>query len=526
MALDNVDANIPLQAGRNLPTFGPNMQQVAEMQKVAIAIQNAHQVQQAQNALKSLYADPKNYDPKTMQPTQDAWGALFRASPPAGMDLRNNLATLQQKAAVTQNQQNEASQGWIKRAATDVGKPALDEYNAALEEGVPPSVAMQRAQQKYTDGSKTLMDAGMPDVLKQQMSPTFDPIRIGKNLQTIQQQQQAEKLKSEGYVKTIEQGPGGPVEFWANPDPKKPPLSIGGTPLAQPPTGVPTTAGKELSPSKEIAVLDKDGNVISRMAAREDVKQAGKWVRSDNGAPVDIPTGGRIDVGQTANMVVLGGREATLLQRQLGAGIQSVKALKDIVSLPSDSSAGFFGGRGQAPGLLNAAKETLTNTVTSQDVQDYNALMPGVARSLAFIESQGLAPGQKFTDSFNAEMLKEGDTVKTKMLKLARQREIVDAGMETLLTNRRLGEEQRKAAQQVMDNLAEIVPWTPAQVIQLDRAKPGQTLRDMGVGGTGQQGKEVPVAANGIAKPQTPDEAKALPPGTQYMTPDGRIMVR
>jgi hypothetical protein len=260
MALDGVDPNIALQAGRNLPQPGPNWDQVQAMQRTAISLQQAQQVQDAQNALKTLYTNPKNFDPKTFQPTQEAWGQLFRMSPAAGMDLRNNLATLQQKQAVVANQQQEANSGWVKRGLDEVGKPALDEYNTAIAENVPPQVAIQRAQKVYTDNLKTLQDSGMPDVLKSQMSPTFDPIRIGKNLQTIQQQQEQEKLKTEGYTKTTQMTPDGPQEVYVNPDPKKPTLNMAGLPT--PATSRPVPPANEQKPVKAETTDGKTIDVI------------------------------------------------------------------------------------------------------------------------------------------------------------------------------------------------------------------------------------------------------------------------
>jgi hypothetical protein len=276
MALDGVDPNIALQAGRNLPQPGPNWDQVQAMQRTAISLQQAQQVQDAHNALKTLYTNPKNFDPKTFQPTQEAWGQLFRVSPAAGMDLRNNLATLQQKQAVIANQQQEANSGWVKRGLDEVGKPALDEYNSAISENVPPQVAIQRAQKVYTDNMKTLQDSGMPDVLKSQMSPTFDPIRIGKNLQTIQQQQAAENLKKEGYQPVVQASPTGqPQQVWAAPG--KPTLDMAGNQIT--PTGMPEV--KKGDEPDLYTVKDKDGNQVT---ARRAV--SGGFVNDETSKPI------------------------------------------------------------------------------------------------------------------------------------------------------------------------------------------------------------------------------------------------
>lgn len=544
MALEGVNANIPLQIGQQLPHYGPDYNALANMQRTQIAIQNAQLVQNEQNALRAAYGDSANIMPGTNQLRPEAINHLMTVSPQAGtkaLELNSNLA---QQQSLTNFRNSEVFQKWVTQAH-NMADEVYGGYKSEIDKGVDPKQALDNAQKRYTEGMGGLVDAGLPPNLRQMMSPVFDPTRI-EGRQQAKAAAEVAKARMMIPVKATEAAavqaataPGKHEERvdQANIDISKHQVTVkpdfgkaetvdGNTidvardhngqitdyftgESIDPKTIKPGSyrkegAGRELSPSKEIAVLDKDGNVVGRLAARESTTQAGNWLRSDNGQPVEIPPGGRIDVGQAANAVMLGGREGALLQRQLGAGIQAVKALRDVVALPSGSSAGIFAGRGQEKGLLNASKETLTNNLTSQEVQAYNALMPGMSRSLAFIDSQGLAPGQKFTESFNAEMLKEGDTVQTKMLKLARQREIVEAGMETLLTNPRLAPEQKKAAKQVMDDMEKAVPWTPSDVIRLMNAKPGQTLKDMG---------ETELKGQGGASnaPAPPKSAEGLP---------------
>src|SRR5580765_1463556 len=139
----------------------------------------------------------------------------------------------------------------------------------------------------------------------------------------------------------------------------------------------------------------------------------------------------------------LGGREGVQFGRVAPAATMAAEATKNIMELPSAASTGWFGGRVQGHSLMAAVKESLTNTVTSQEVQSYNVMLSGVARNLSTIETSGLAPNAGFTKSMESVILKEGDTELTKMRKMAEIRQIVEFGLEPALVNPRLPDVQK-----------------------------------------------------------------------------------
>ena len=228
--------------------------------------------------------------------------------------------------------------------------------------------------------------------------------------------------------------------------------------------------------SKEIAIVDKDGNTVDHVAARE---TSGGWVRSDNLEPIVVPPGGKVEVGQAANAVV-GSRENVLIQRALTAGKELTSELSNISKLPIDVTTGIFGGRKQGPSLFDATKEVLVNKVTSQDVQIYNDSVAGLQRELTGLISGGVYINQHTIDSFNQLMLKEGDTQLTKMHKLATIRQNTENALESVLTNPRLAQAQRKMAESQISEMKQAIPWTPSDVIRLWSAeRPTTTIKDV-----------------------------------------------
>jgi hypothetical protein len=173
---DQIPGNIlNLIAGQGRPAPGPDWNAVQNNQKMAIALQQAQQVQQAQNALKSLYAQPRNFDANTLRPTPEAMSSLMAASPAAGMDLQNNLAAIQQKKAQTDLANSEAMQGWMK-SMWEVGDNAAIAYNAAVQKGNPN--AQQIGQEEYSKGIEAQRAAGNPLATDPRVSPSFDIMRI------------------------------------------------------------------------------------------------------------------------------------------------------------------------------------------------------------------------------------------------------------------------------------------------------------------------------------------------------------
>lgn len=190
--MDTIDSSIPLQAGRNLPQFGPDYGAVVQMQRTAIAVQQAKQVQQSENALKMIYSNPNLFNKQTMEPTQDAYALLGRLAPETMLDVRNKMAAITNAKLRSQHMESEVTKDLLDRGM-QVGKEADDEYMAALAKGIPHPEAQRIGQEKYTKDLDAFRASGIPESVKSQFNPNFDHIRIQRNQMTVAQQLAAQQ---------------------------------------------------------------------------------------------------------------------------------------------------------------------------------------------------------------------------------------------------------------------------------------------------------------------------------------------
>lgn len=214
----------------------------------------------------------------------------------------------------------------------------------------------------------------------------------------------------------------------------------------------------------------------------------------------------------------ISGRESVYFNRVTQAGNAATAAAKNIMELPVVTDRGLFGGRQQGPGLLDATKEDLANTVTGQDAQSYNTMMAGVSRNLAAIEASGLAPNGSLSHSMDSLVIKPGDTQDTKLRKMAEMRQIVETGLSPNLANPRIPAEQKQLVQGIISQMQQAIPFTQHDITQMEvNQNPQMTIRDVmkqkGLGGnTSGTGQIVATKA----------QYDALPSGTVYTGKDGK----
>lgn len=225
------------------------------------------------------------------------------------------------------------------------------------------------------------------------------------------------------------------------------------------------------------------------------------------------------------------GRERMFAERVRVAGESMADALENIAEMPAGASMGVFG-VGASPGnsILASTKDTLRNAATSEAVQWYTAALAGANRALGVLEAAGLSPSGSTQQSFEALAWREGDPESTRLYKLAEMRQTVDNAMQTALTNPAISAEMKAQVADIQNRVARAVPYSPVDVLRLQSAPPGTTLQDI----VAQRGGAQPAAPAAPAAPaggepvrvSTVEEARALPPGTVFFTPDGRRKVR
>lgn len=230
------------------------------------------------------------------------------------------------------------------------------------------------------------------------------------------------------------------------------------------------------------------------------------------------------------------GRERMFAERVRVAGESMADALENISAMPVGASMGVFG-VGGSPGksILGSTKDTLRNAATSEAVQWYTAALAGANRALAVLEAAGLSPSGSTQQSFEALAWREGDPESTRLYKLAEMRQTVDNAMQTALTNPAISPDMRAQVAAIQQRVAAAVPFSPMDVLLLERSPSSMTLGDLikttsgakSAGAPAQPGAAPAAApASEPVRVTTIEEARALPPGTVFITPDGRRKVR
>ena len=186
---------------------------------------------------------------------------------------------------------------------------------------------------------------------------------------------------------------------------------------------------------------------------------------------------------QQKELNLSGGRESVQNNRILSAGNQVAAALKNIVDVPiSGASTGIFGERGHPTGLFGAGKETLANAMTTQEVNDYKIMATGIQRSLAAIESAGLAATGALSNQMESVLWREGWTNFSKLRALAETRQIVEKGLEVQLSNPRVPPETKELVRQVIKDAQTAVPFTHSDLTTLQaqqKIDPKITIADI-----------------------------------------------
>ena len=291
-----------------------------------------------------------------------------------------------------------------------------------------------------------------------------------------------------------------PVAASPQPQPSQAPSAFAG-PTRDPNTGI-ITGGGGIKPQDRfgapttLEVGDGKGGTRQVLAMQDRLSR--QWVTADqNQTPIDAT-----DARVIPPNMVGGGRSQVQMMRIVNAASELAPSLTNLARMPSTASTGFFGGRSQGGSLLDAGKETLTNTLTTQDVQGANVVMLGIARNLATLESAGSGNVSGFANQMQGNLLKEGDTFLTKAMKLAQMRQDAEQSVEATISSPNIGRKQIDVLNKALTQIRQAVPWTVPDVMDLQySANPQATLKDIagtkGLGGNRAQAGSAPRPANG-----------------------------
>lgn len=209
-----IDPNIPLQAGVNIPQYGPTPQQLLSLQQLQMKMEEARRQMGAQNALRDLFRDPQNLDPKTSMPTPNALNRIMAIDPNTGIELRGQMLKGQEQQARIGAVNSKIAETSIANI-NDLNGKALNAYDDALKSGMSTEQAKQTGQRIYTEGRSQFVQSGLiaPDMASR-IPMNFDPQNARAGALTYQQKQQADR---QGWEVTTDYPSGqAPVEYRYN----------------------------------------------------------------------------------------------------------------------------------------------------------------------------------------------------------------------------------------------------------------------------------------------------------------------
>jgi hypothetical protein len=281
---------------------------------------------------------------------------------------------------------------------------------------------------------------------------------------------------------------------------KAEPIDIGGAHVLG-------TKGGQGKP-QNILAFDADGKQTFEGSAIYDATTK-SWSNSATGEAISasrVETTGKGAAGAGGT----GGRGGAQVQRQIIAGREIQSDLEAITKLPISVDRGIFGGRQQGPGLFDALKENLAETLTDEDAQLANSALAGLERELSVVTSP-VYGGKWAAQSFSALALKPGQTVNVKLYNIARMRQVADNALEGVINTDWVGAQQKKFAQEIRDSIHTAVPWTIQDVIAFrNKGKTGESFSDFvsrsGMKGSAGDGKAGDAAEQIIVNPQTGEE--------------------
>ena len=165
-----------------------------------------------------------------------------------------------------------------------------------------------------------------------------------------------------------------------------------------------------------------------------------------------------------------GSRERTFAQRVFGSIKGMAVDAKNLLTLPSTAAMPEFAGiTAEDPNSIFRALIAMTaRTITEPEQRAFQQITEQIAQAMANIEGQGLASGATAAKvkAFDALRPKAGDNAINMALYFARVRQELETGIEVFLTNTGANEEQKRQAQEILNNLPKQIPFTVEDVFR------------------------------------------------------------
>lgn len=199
--METVNASIPLSAG-NI-RGGPNPQQTMSLMEFSQQMQQRRQQQAAQNALRTIFADPNSMGPDG-QLRPESIQRVMAIDPNTGMQLRQSMLMNQvHQSTISKNQmqqqgavleQNLKKDDYLQRT---VREPALIAYEDAKKKGYTDQQANEVSQTEYSKGIQAAKGSGLfHEDEADKFPPAFDYQRVQSRSQSLKDYRANEEKKA------------------------------------------------------------------------------------------------------------------------------------------------------------------------------------------------------------------------------------------------------------------------------------------------------------------------------------------
>lgn len=385
-----IDASIPLRV--NSDVFDPK--QMMSMAQMAMVMKQKKQQLEAQNALRSVFADPNSMDASGgLSPA--AINRVMAIDPATGIKLQSAMATQQARNASMDEKRIKTA-----KLKMDMGREgdeaALMTYDQAIAKGIPEAQARDLAQQTYNEQMKRLSESGVfseEEVGK--FSTSFDPNDARAGVMKYKDWLAAEEKKRSDQRADEREA---------------------------------ETERHNLATERHQSETERRLGEMASGKSEEGKPPSGyRWSKDNPGQLEPIPGGPAFKGGTT-----IGGKMNPAMRASVELDMKEIEyGLDQIEKLKTDKASMFFEDRATG----NALTRFLKQSVTPSQQQEYDALANRFAMAIASVQSMGRG---QISDAKIAEAKKlipvPGDTKATVDTKLKTIRRISKLAQESLDT--------------------------------------------------------------------------------------------
>ena len=183
------------------------------------------------------------------------------------------------------------------------------------------------------------------------------------------------------------------------------------------------------------------------------------------------------------DQIKLSPSEVARSQRGINATGNIASSLETLSNFSSGVTTGFLPDLVSQKGMINAVKSSAIRGLSKDEANEMNTTFTGIGRSLAAVESGGLATGLAELSKKMEQGLyiRPGDSPKTVAFKLADIRRITEESLQPAIDSGMLTNKQQETADKLINRIKKAVPYTVKDVQEATRKAGAKTIGEKSV---------------------------------------------